>query len=213
MRIRWHGHSCFEISDGKTTVVTDPHDGRSLGIRPPSVSADIVLISHDHYDHSASRVVNGNFKIFQSRVGRFESRGLQFTGMETYHDNAKGTLRGLNTMYKFQMDGITVCHCGDLGAVPSARTLNSISGVDILFVPTGGVYTMESKEIEEFIRAVGPGVTVPMHYRVGGLTLPIKDVDYLLDMVSEESVKYVGNCVDVTQEELSEYKECWVFDR
>ncbi|MDD4244906.1 MAG: MBL fold metallo-hydrolase [Candidatus Methanomethylophilaceae archaeon] len=213
MRIRWHGHSCFEISDGKTTIVTDPHDGRSLGIRPPSVSADIVLISHDHYDHSASRVVNGNFKIFQSRIGRFESRGLQFNGIETYHDAAKGTQRGLNTMYKFQMDGITVCHCGDLGAVPSPRTLNSISGVDILFVPTGGIYTMESKEIEEFIRTVGPGVTVPMHYRVGGLTVPVRDIDYFLDMVTEESVRYVGNCVDVTQDELPEYKECWVFDR
>ena len=213
MRIRWHGHSCFEISDGKTTIVTDPHDGRSLGIRPPSVSADIVLISHDHYDHSASRVVNGNFKIFQSRIGRFESRGLQFNGIETYHDAAKGTQRGLNTMYKFQMDGITVCHCGDLGAVPSPRTLNSISGVDILFVPTGGIYTMESEEIEEFVRAVGPGVTVPMHYRVGGLTVPVRDIDYFLDMVTEESIRYVGNCTDVTRDELPEYKECWVFDR
>ena len=63
MRIRWHGHSCFEISDGKTTIVTDPHDGRSLGIRPPSVSADIVLISHDHSDHS------GSLGVFQRKFG------------------------------------------------------------------------------------------------------------------------------------------------
>lgn len=213
MHIRWHGHSCFEISDGRTTVVTDPHDGRSLGIRPPSVSADVVLISHDHYDHGAARVVNGNFKTFHSRTGRFESRGIQFTGMETYHDNTAGSQRGLNTMYKFQMGGITFCHCGDLGAVPSARTLNSISGVDVLFVPTGGVYTMEIEEIEEFIRAVGPRVTVPMHYRVGGLTVPVRDIDYFLNAVSEDSVVYVGNSVDITQDELPEYKECWVFDR
>lgn len=213
MRIRWHGHSCFEISDGSTTVVTDPHDGKSIGIKPPSASADIVLISHGHYDHCASRSVNGNFKTFQSKNGRFECRGIQFTGIETFHDGSGGALRGMNTMYKFQMDGISVCHCGDLGAVLPARCIASIAGVDILFVPIGGVYTMENPEIEEFIRAVGPRVTVPMHYRVGGLTIPVRDVDSFLDIVSHESVRYVGNCVDVTNDELSDYKECWVFDR
>ncbi len=49
MRICWHGHACWEITN-EITLVTDPHDGKSLGISAPDVAGDIILVSHDHYD-------------------------------------------------------------------------------------------------------------------------------------------------------------------
>ena len=69
MRVRWHGHSCFEFWDANTTVVVDPHDGRSIGIKPPAVSADVVLVTHNHYDHNAVRVVHGKHDDFIGRNG------------------------------------------------------------------------------------------------------------------------------------------------
>lgn len=213
MQVKWHGHSCFEYSDGNLTVVIDPHDGKSIGIRAPHTSADIVLMSHDHYDHNASRMIGGDHKDHIFHVGKFESRGMTFHGLPTFHDGEGGKLRGLNTMYVFQMDGISVCHCGDLGDIPSENVLKSIHNIDLLFLPVGGVYTMEKDVVKKFIELVEPKVVVPMHYRVGGLTVPVASIDDFLSMIPEDNVVYVGNSIDVMKDELPDSKECWVFDR
>jgi len=213
MQIRWHGHSCFEFTDGSVTVVIDPHDGKSIGIRPPVVTADIVLMTHDHYDHNAARVVNGDHKDHKFHNGRFESRGMTFHGYSTFHDRDGGTKRGLNTMYKFTMDGVTVCHCGDLGDIPNDQVIKQIRGVDMLFLPIGGYYTMELDQVKEFMDLVEPSVLVPMHYRVGGLTINISDLDSFLPLVSEDSTVYVGNCIDVMKDDIPRRNECWIFDR
>lgn len=213
MRVRWHGHSCFEFEDSDVKVVIDPHDGKSIGIRPPSVSADIVLMSHDHYDHNVFRVVQGAHKNFLSENGTFTEKGLRIEGLPTFHDEENGACRGLNTMYLFEMDGISVCHCGDLGCVPSQEIIDRIKGVDFLFVPVGEVFTMELPRVREFIELVNPNIIVPMHYRVGGLTIPISTIDGFLDMIPPEAVDYIGNEIDVSREDIGEMKECWVFER
>lgn len=213
MQIRWHGHSCFEFTDGNVTVVTDPHDGKSIGIKPPHVTADVVLMSHDHYDHNAARVIGGNHKDHLFHNGRFESKGLQFHGYESFHDTEKGKMRGLNTIYKFEMDGMNVCHCGDLGDIPEKKVIDAIKDADFMFLPVGGTYTMENDALKTFIELVNPKVLVPMHYRTGGLTIPIASVDEFLAMIPDDYIDYVGNSVDISKDELPEAKECWVFDR
>lgn len=213
MRIKWHGHACFEVVTGDTTIVFDPHDGKSIGIRPPSVSADLVLMSHDHYDHNAVRSVDGNFKSYMMKNGRFEFRNIPFYGFATFHDDANGRKRGNNTMYRLTSEGITLCHCGDLGAIPDNKIINAIKEVDFLMVPVGGVYTMEKDVLRKFIELVNPRVIIPMHYRFGGLTIPVADVDQFLEMIPPEYIDYVGNSIDITKDELPDRKECWVFDR
>jgi L-ascorbate metabolism protein UlaG (beta-lactamase superfamily) len=213
MQIKWHGHSCFEFSDGEHTVVIDPHDGKSIGIRPPQAAADIVLMTHDHYDHNAAWIVQGDHKDHMAHNGRFESRGMQFRGLPTFHDPEQGRLRGPNTMYLFQMDGFSVCHCGDLGDIPDDQVMKAIAGVDFLFVPVGGYYTMELDPLKKFIEAVGAKIIVPMHYRVGGLTIPIASIDDFLELIPKNSIVYPGNSVDISKDEMPENKECWVFDR
>jgi len=211
MRIRWHGHSCFEITD-PVTVVTDPHDGKSLGIWPPSASADIVLISHDHFDHNCFKIIRGSHKDVFAFVGEFEFGGLRFLGMETHHDEADGAKRGKNVMYTVTMDGISICHCGDLGSIPDDKVLERIAGVDILMVPVGGVITIENAQLIEFIEKIGPRVIVPMHYRVGGLSIPINTVDAFIDSV-DYNVEHVGNEIDLSADELPSETTIWVFSR
>ncbi|MBQ8178982.1 MAG: MBL fold metallo-hydrolase [Candidatus Methanomethylophilaceae archaeon] len=213
MRIRWHGHSCFEFEDSGLTVVIDPHDGRSIGIKPPVVSADIVLMTHNHYDHNAVRAIKGNHQDVLARDGIFNVKGLDVEGLPTYHDTSEGCERGSNTMYLFEMGGMRICHCGDLGCIPDEDVLSRIKGVDFLLIPTGEVFTMVMEDVRRFIELVNPTIIIPMHYRVGGLSIPLTPIDEFLEMIPEEAVDYIGNEVDVFPDDLSEIKECWVFDR
>ena len=214
MLIRWHGHSCFEFGCDLGTIVVDPHDGKSIGIKAPSPrNVSVVLMTHDHYDHNVSRVISGDHKDYLGRNGKFKSGHLEIEGIPSFHDGERGSKRGMNTMYRFEMDGISVCHCGDLGAIPDDRTMAKIKGTDILLVPVGANYTMELPEVKEFIARADPRVIVPMHYRVFGLCIALLPLDDFLKMVPSENVDYVGNEIDLSPDELPEHSECWVFDR
>lgn len=213
MRIRWHGHSCFEFADQNHTVVLDPHDGKSIGIKPPVVTADIVLMTHNHYDHNAVRAVKGQHTDVMARNGIFDVKGFTVEGLPTFHDYSSGAELGPNTMYLFEMEGMRICHCGDLGCIPDQDVIDRIKGVDFLFIPTGEVCTLRLQDVRHFIEMVNPTIIVPMSYRVGGLTLPFSSIDDFLEMIPEEAVDYIGNEIDVYKEDLTEIKECWVFDR
>lgn len=212
MRLVWHGHSCFEIDDGDVTVVIDPHDGRSLGIKPPSASADLVLMTHDHYDHSAFRVIRGIHDDFLAVDGRFSSRGLTIDGFPTFHDLECGGKFGSNTMYRFTIDGISVCHCGDIGAMPSDEILDELQGTDILLVPVGEINTLCIEALNEMISRISPKVVIPMHYHVCGLSLPLRNLDRFMDSFSG-NVDYVGGEMDISHDELPQRTELWIFSR
>ncbi len=213
MDVIWHGHSCFEIQGENLTVVLDPHDGKTIGIKPPVCSADIVLVSHLHSDHSAVKIVRGNHKDIICEVGKIDIDGLDITGYPSFHDEEQGAERGTNVIYKFKMEGMVFCHCGDLGDIPSQEVMNELHDVDILFVPVGEVFTIRLDKLDTFIKAVKPKIIVPMHYRVGGLTLPINTIDDFLEYIDSDSVIYVGNEVELTSDDVTEFMGCWVFDR
>jgi len=209
MRIIWHGHSCFEVSD-KVTVVIDPHDGKSLGIKTPSVRADVLLISHDHFDHNCSRVVKGDF-VTMREPGKKELKGVKVLGLPAYHDDAEGTKRGKVTLFRFDIGGIRFCHCGDLGQDLGDQQVQALGKVDVLFVPVGGVFTLDGEGAQRLVDRLQPKVVVPMHFRIGGLSLSIQTVDGFLAGVPENRVRRVGNEVDLEKEDLPEDTEYWVF--
>ena len=213
MRIRWHGHSCFEFSNGETTIVLDPHDGRSLGIKPPTASANIVLMTHDHYDHNAARVIKGEHQNFLGFVGEtVVGNNIKINGYATFHDYVGGNERGPNSIYQFEMEGMTIAHCGDLGCIPSDDVLEAIKGVDFLFVPVGEVYTMELPDVRKLIELVNPRIIVPMHYMVGGLSFRLSSLDKFLEMIPDNAVDFIGNELEIARSDLPDNKECWVFD-
>lgn len=209
MKIVWHGHSCFEIRDG-ITVVTDPHDGKSIGIKPPVVKADVVLVSHDHFDHNCIRIVKGDPQIVtdceETAIGE-----LRIRGVPTFHDKENGSKRGKNTIFCFEMDGIKFCHCGDLGHLLTEKQAEAIGRVDVLFIPVGGVFTIDSHDAKCVIETIKPSVVIPMHYHVGGLSISVDSIDSFLDGLPEEDVLGVGNEIDFNKEDMSSKTEYWVF--
>ena len=209
MRIRWHGHACFEVGNG-VTVVTDPHDGKAIGIRKPDVSADIVLVSHDHFDHNCARIVKGEAKKIDF-LGETTEKGVKIFGTNTYHDEVKGDKRGPNIVYKFIINNVNFCHLGDLGHILDDETAEEIGKVDVLFIPVGNVFTINGKNAWQVIDKIKPKIVVPMHYRVGGLSLSIRPLDDFLMGVDEQKIVRVGNEIDFEKEDLPKDLKIWVF--
>ena len=209
LQICWHGHSCFEITND-VTIVTDPHDGKSIGIPAPTITGDIILVSHDHYDHNSVRTVEKpGSKII--RDGRKRTIGsIQIVGFDSFHDEDHGAKRGVNTIFRFVCDDITFCHLGDLGHELDDALVNQIGDVDILFVPVGGTYTLDASQAWRVINAIKPRIVIPMHFKIEGLSLPITGVDSFLEQNTFKLLK-VGNEIDIEKDELPKESEVWAF--
>lgn len=115
-------------------------------------------------DHSFTQAVGGNPRIF-SQVGEFESKEYKIKGISSYHDNTGGTQRGNNIIYTIKTEGLTICHMGDLGHLLTAVQIEEIGKVDILMVPVGGYYTIDSSEATQVVKQLNPGIVMPMHYK------------------------------------------------
>ncbi|RZN63220.1 MBL fold metallo-hydrolase [Methanonatronarchaeum sp. AMET6-2] len=183
MEIKWWGHACFEIRNN-STVVTDPHDGKSIGLEKPEPEADVTLISHDHYDHNATSTVKGN-PVTITNVGGSTARGIKIKGIKTYHDKSNGKQRGENLIFTFKINNTKFCHLGDLGQIPSEETIQKTGEIDVLFIPVGGNFTINAEEAKETIKLIKPKIAIPMHYKLPGLTVPIDGVDRFKNQLKE----------------------------
>ena len=169
MEITYLGHSSFRLKGKTATVVTDPYDAR-CGKFPKDVVADIVTISHHHSDHDQVKLVTGNPFVIDG-AGEYEVKGISVVGVSSWHDDKQGQERGPNTIYIIEMDGLRLSHLGDLGHKLSTAQLEEIGSVDVVFVPVGGVYTLDAATAGEVAKQLDPWIIVPMHYQTPDLKL------------------------------------------
>lgn len=206
--IRWHGHACFELVDHTGfTIALDPHDGISLGLKPPAFKADAVLITHEHFDHNAySIIAKSGAERYSMKEGVFLIGGKHRSlGVRLYHDKVKGRRRGEVVIYRIEIDGVRVLHLGDLGHVFEESAASMLKPVDILLVPVGGTFTIDAREALEVVKLVEPKIVIPMHYWTKGLNLPLQPVDIFIDIVKDsyEVVKVDSNELTVSSEGLA----------
>ncbi|MGI6145877.1 MAG: hypothetical protein GX183_00765 [Firmicutes bacterium] len=174
--ITWHGHSCFTlVMENGLRVVTDPFD-ESIGLSVPALVADVVTISHDHFDHNNADAVKGSPEVLRGRVDRVIG-GVRFRSVESSHDEADGAKRGSNDMFVIETDDFRVCHMGDLGEVLSDRQVMALGNVDVLLIPVGGYYTIDAEQAWRVVERVRPRAVIPMHYRTDGLKLNVSTAD------------------------------------
>ena len=166
MDIIWHGHSCFEVRGQNATVVFDPFGG--IGIPEPKAKADIVLCSHGHPDHNNIRpVLKEGGVVLEGFVGEMEVEDIPVKGVATLHDAAGGSQRGKNSVYIIQLDGLTLCHLGDLGHDLTAELAKEIGTPDVLFTPVAGGATIGPDAAWSVIAKLDPKIIIPMHYNAG----------------------------------------------
>ncbi|MCD8205607.1 MAG: MBL fold metallo-hydrolase [Clostridia bacterium] len=172
MYIKHFGHSSFYIKTAKgVTIITDPYD-ETVGAPKINETADIVTVSHDHYDHSAVGEVKGKPRIVRGE-GTWDIRGVEIEGKRCFHDNHGGSLRGACTMYRFIADGLVVCHMADIGEDLNQNIVDFAKGCDVLMIPVGGKYTIDANTAMQYCRAIGAKIVIPMHYYVEGVKLDI----------------------------------------
>ncbi|MFV9568124.1 MBL fold metallo-hydrolase [Thermoanaerobacter mathranii] len=199
MNIKWLGHACFKISSERgTIIVTDPFD-ESVGYPMPNVRADIVTSSHSHFDHNYFKAIKGNFDIVDT-VGEHDIKGIKIKGVSTFHDEEQGTKRGKNIVFVFDIDGIKVCHMGDLGHILTEKQIEEIGSVDVLLIPVGGYYTIDAKQAVEVMNQLKPKITIPMHYKTELINFPIDTVDNFLSMTGGKKIS--SSQMDVKKEDL-----------
>jgi L-ascorbate metabolism protein UlaG (beta-lactamase superfamily) len=179
MKIKYLGHAAFSIASNKgVKIVADPYavEPGFLTYGEINESADIVTVSHSHHDHNNVAAVKGNPEVV-NRAGRSVIKGIEVRGVASYHDDAGGRLRGDNVIFCFEVDGVMVCHLGDLGHQLDDKQLEEIGRIDILLIPVGGNFTIDAKVATEVCDRLKPRVIIPMHYKTEKGLLNIAGVD------------------------------------
>lgn len=174
MDIWYLGHSSFKLKGKTASVVTDPFDSDSVGIKFPKVDADIVTVSHDHKDHNNFGQVEQVKKVI-SGPGEYEVNEISIIGISTYHDDQKGEKRGKNTVYVYEIDDLRIAHLGDLGHTLSEKKIEQMGEIDILFVPVGGEYTINGQVAAQIVRNIEPLIIIPMHFKQEGMKKDFAD--------------------------------------
>jgi L-ascorbate metabolism protein UlaG (beta-lactamase superfamily) len=184
MKIKWYGHAAFLItSDEGTKIIIDPYEpgafGGQLSYGSIQDQADIVLTSHDHADHNYTKDLPGTPQVVKES-GSKTVKGISMKGISSYHDPSKGSERGSNTIFTIKINHIHLCHLGDLGHLLSDKELAEIGPVDILFIPVGGLFTIDPKEATGVAEQIKPNVLIPMHFKTGKCGFPIAPVEDFL---------------------------------
>ena len=186
MDINWLGHSCFRFKGSQAVIVTDPYPpdlGYSLG----NPAARIVTVSHAHPSHSYVKGVGGEPRVVTG-PGEYEIGGTVIIGVATYHDGEVGKSRGKNTVYLMEVDGVLVCHLGDLGHVLTAGQVEEIDKVDVLLLPVGGGSTINARMAAEVVRQLEPKAVVPMHYKTPAISRQLEPVERFLKEMGIQQV-------------------------
>jgi L-ascorbate metabolism protein UlaG (beta-lactamase superfamily) len=213
MEIDWYGQSCFRLRQRGGVVITDPYCPE-IGLTLPRMTSTIVTVSHDHPDHSYLEAVRRGGPYVVTGPGEYEVDGIFVVGVTTFHDDKQGAERGKNTAYVIEIEGITVCHLGDLGHVPTQEQVEQLNGVDVLLIPVGGRTTLTGARAAEVVGILEPKIVIPMHYKVPGLTANLDGVSrFLKEMAVEaptplESLKLTSSQLpEETQVVLLELKQ------
>lgn len=203
MQITWYGQACFRLESKDIRVLIDPFS-KKIGLKEPRLNDAIMLVTHEHDDHNNTE--NGGEAFTVRGPGEYEKSGVQIVGISSFHDATQGSERGLNTIYVIKFEDIKFCHLGDLGQNElTDEQIEMIGNVDILFVPIGGVYTIDGKQAVGIVKQIEPKIIIPMHYKVPGLSINLESPASFLKEIGikpEEVDTYRINAKSLPTEEM-----------
>jgi L-ascorbate metabolism protein UlaG (beta-lactamase superfamily) len=205
LKLRWYGHSFFQLTTtAGTRVVFDPHAISEYGATGV-VSADIVVMSHDHNDHNRKEVLanadSKELKAFPGVVPKGKTgtdwakidatvKDVKIRNVPTYHDEEEGAKRGKNSVFIVEADGLKFVHLGDLGTELTEELVKAIGPVDVLMIPVGGIYTINGETAKKVVSQLKPRLfIIPMHYGTKVYT-DVQPPDEFLD--GQKNVRNLG---------------------
>ena len=207
--LQWLGHACFVLKLLATgfTVVIDPFPAERVGYKPINVKADLVLVSHGHFDHNYIQAVKGNPKVID-KPGEHKIGNLRIIGYKTSH----GPGRGDNIVFVIEAEGLRIAHCGDLGVLPSEDDVKSVGRIDVVLVPVGGYFTIDANQAWQLVQMAKPKIVIPMHYRhpQSKITVLAPVDDFIKGKKNVKRIK--GNSVTLSKDKLPKEMEIWVLE-
>lgn len=190
-KIYWAGQSCFEISvsnsrDHEANIVIDPFD-EETGLKVPNLTADILLVTHNHHDHNNIKAVKGEYFLVAG-PGEYEVKGVFVQGIPSFHDTENGKEKGQNTIYTIEVEGMRFCHLGDLGQKElTDEQIDKIGTIDVLMIPVGGEFTISSAEAVKITSQIEPRIVIPMHYELPKLKIKLDPVEKFLKAMGKNA--------------------------
>ena len=175
LKMKWFGHSFWKISSEDISVIADPFTDIGYAM-PDGIRTDIVISSHDHFDHNNFELIEGDYELICNE-GKYNAKGVVFDMIATWHDESQGKERGKNLLMKFELEGKVFLHCGDIGHLPSEETYGKIGKVDVLLIPVGGVYTINAETAKQICDKIMPKVIIPMHYKTPALNFDLAPLE------------------------------------
>ncbi len=215
--LKWYGHAFFLLTSPQgVRVAMDPFG--NIGYPMPKVEADVVTLSHEHKDHNNPGAISGGPEILRGlkKGGRdwnsisFRRKDVRITTFQAYHDETKGSKRGLNAIFVIEAGGVRVAHLSDIGQIPSERTLKAMGKIDVVLIPVGGYYSIDGRQAREIVSRLKPKVAIPSHYKTEvTATWPISDEKLFLQ--GQARVKHPGtSSVTFTPNSLPARTEVWI---
>lgn len=199
MKIKYFGHSCFSLSyENGTVLATDPFD-ESVTYPPCSIACDAVFVSHDHFDHNHVAALSGKFEVIRA-AGNYTVKGIKLSCTESFHDRQQGALRGKNLLARIEGEGLSIAHLGDLGHLPTEAQSAFLRNLDILILPIGGTYTIDTPEAEALIAELKPRHVIAMHFKTDAYEINISTCDAF---VADMQAVFMPNEIEVTRENIA----------
>ena len=172
-KIHWLGQAGFRIIDDKVIYI-DPYKIKR------GEEADIILISHDHFDHcspgdiekvkkentviiaskAASKKLSGNVQTLKPG-NKINIRGIDIEGIPSYNISKNFHPQAADNLgFIITVAGTRIYHAGDTDLIPEMKGIKA----DIVLLPVGGTYTMDAEEAAEATSIINPKIAIPMHW-------------------------------------------------
>lgn len=205
--VRWYGQSAFLVEGSKSVFIDPFGDMSGLAARgiewnyPPieGVRADLLVVTHEHGDHNAVEAIAGDPALVRAAAGTHETPVGELVSVASEHDDAAGTLRGANTLVRFELDGLVYCHLGDLGQQAlRPEQAKALGVVDVLFIPVGDGPTVGGEIAAAVVRELKPRLVFPKHYRTEAISF-LDPPDAFLDALGAHVERLDTSEVEVEQ--------------
>lgn len=162
MRVDFLAHSCFLLQHCGYRVLFDPYPA-GIGYPPPRVyDPNLIVISHDHFDHNAVDQVPGRATVVRG-IARRSYGPLTVGGAIGWHDDGEGAEPVSLTLLEWA--GRRLAHFGDLGCALDTAAVAAFQDLDLLMLPCGGEFTLDGPAAARVVEKLRPKVTIPMHYQ------------------------------------------------
>jgi L-ascorbate metabolism protein UlaG (beta-lactamase superfamily) len=208
LEVTWYGHAMFTVTGGGVTVATDPVPPE-VGYRYDPVPADVVLVSHSHFDHGHIAGIVGNPEVIRTS-GNFAVAGLSVTGIDSFHDSKGGSERGPNVIYVWEQGGMRLAHLGDLGEVPGRDVLDRLGRLDVAMIPVGGVFTIDGDQAARLAAELAPSIVLPIHYKTQECSVPLDTIDNFTSSFDGPVREVAERPLHVDRDSLPAQTEVWV---